>query len=267
MTKEDKNWKKPRQKQYYLVHKEKILARQKQLRDQNKEKYLEYNRKYKRKWNKKHPGYSALMMRQWREKNKEKYKIRRRAYYLRTREVFLEKCKKRFWENREELLRQSRERYARRKIEILRKQREYVNNNKDKVRAGQRNNYAKRTAEFVKIRKLRHRKIFLENPDLYRDYYQKKHGEFKMNCKTYFIRCAEAIKIGRSTDPLRRFKDFQQILPFNLELLGILDGDLELELHDAFSQHHIKGEWFSYHPEIQTFIEEKCPAKLTINSI
>lgn len=78
---------------------------------------------------------------------------------------------------------------------------------------------------------------------------------------TYFIRALSGgghIKIGRTTDLDVRLKSLQCSNPHELVLLGYLEKDVESILHRKFSEHKVRGEWFSPHPDILSYIKENC---------
>ena len=56
-------------------------------------------------------------------------------------------------------------------------------------------------------------------------------------------------KIGRTTDPSRRLNDFKVILPFETDVVAIIETEdaptLEWQLHLRFAEQRRKGEWFS----------------------
>ena len=67
----------------------------------------------------------------------------------------------------------------------------------------------------------------------------------------YFIRAASGpIKIGKSSEPFKRFEALQTASFEDLTLLGIAHDLDEAELHQRFSQHHLSREWFNPAPEI-----------------
>lgn len=75
----------------------------------------------------------------------------------------------------------------------------------------------------------------------------------------YFIRSEKthAIKIGFTAGQAdKRLKSLQTAHPYKLQLLATIPGNLEFEksLHDRFSSHRLKGEWFRPHPDILAFI-------------
>lgn len=52
-------------------------------------------------------------------------------------------------------------------------------------------------------------------------------------------------KIGKSTNPRKRLKDMQGIVGNPLELLYVIDGDIEHELHRQFAIYNHFSEWFT----------------------
>lgn len=64
----------------------------------------------------------------------------------------------------------------------------------------------------------------------------------------YAIRgAAGLVKIGKSTDPKKRFRNLRNSSPEKLELVGFveLSGDAEFEIHDRLRKDRLHGEWFS----------------------
>jgi hypothetical protein len=65
----------------------------------------------------------------------------------------------------------------------------------------------------------------------------------------YFIGNKEldVCKIGFSKRPYRRIDSIRKSIPFNLEILAIIDGDFMVEkmYHSKYFEHKIKGEWFT----------------------
>lgn len=64
--------------------------------------------------------------------------------------------------------------------------------------------------------------------------------------KTYFIRDKYTgyIKIGKSINVDKRIKNFRTINP-TIELVGVIDSDVELELHREYEHKRQTGEWFN----------------------
>jgi hypothetical protein len=76
----------------------------------------------------------------------------------------------------------------------------------------------------------------------------------------YFIRCGDFVKIGRAENPAERVKGLQTGNPYEVELLGVFDGNdsEERRLHAAFSPFHHKFEWFFLTKTIRSFVEQHC---------
>lgn len=74
---------------------------------------------------------------------------------------------------------------------------------------------------------------------------------------TYFMwgRAYHLIKIGRSWDPWRRSQEMALLHSQGIELVATVRGDYEICYHALFSEHRVKGEWFSPAPEILAEIE------------
>lgn len=81
----------------------------------------------------------------------------------------------------------------------------------------------------------------------------------------YFIRAGDngPIKIGITKEITGRVKGLQTAHYEDLQIVGVMPGDRNLEttLHNKFSQHHIRGEWFQPAEEILTFVQENCSGK------
>lgn len=86
----------------------------------------------------------------------------------------------------------------------------------------------------------------------------------------------ELYKIGVSQNVDRRFRDIENAMPFNLELLEnkqVPDAyDLEEFIHSIFSFCHLKSEWFALNKkdldDVKLFIEEwrgKCTLEMLKN--
>jgi hypothetical protein len=80
--------------------------------------------------------------------------------------------------------------------------------------------------------------------------------------RVYFILNTEKdlVKIGLSNNAKRRLHELKSHNADRLKLLKTFtseDADkLEYTLHKKFQHLHIYGEWFSYAPELKSFIEE-----------
>lgn len=59
---------------------------------------------------------------------------------------------------------------------------------------------------------------------------------------------SKCVKIGTSTDPVKRLNELQTGNPYKLKLLGVLPGSFMTEkaLHEAFSDYKLEGEWFKF---------------------
>jgi hypothetical protein len=76
--------------------------------------------------------------------------------------------------------------------------------------------------------------------------------------KTYFIHSAklEAVKIGRSIQPVERLKALKNGNPDELQILGLLDGNREHEFHERFKEYRKRGsEWFFLGPSLMDFLK------------
>lgn len=74
----------------------------------------------------------------------------------------------------------------------------------------------------------------------------------------YFIRQNDEVKIGYTeSDPKGRLSQIQVGNPFDLTMILLIDGDVkvEKELHERFTDLHIRGEWFKFEEPIKEFIE------------
>lgn len=73
----------------------------------------------------------------------------------------------------------------------------------------------------------------------------------------YFIESNDAIKIGRSGDPIRRMQQLQSSNAEKLRLIKIFyyKGCYEYYLHWIFQHIRLNGEWFEKSNEIYEFIE------------
>ena len=71
---------------------------------------------------------------------------------------------------------------------------------------------------------------------------------------------ADLIKIGESTNHVRRIGQWSQITKSALVLLGVMDGDHNTEsaIHKRFAHLRVTGEWFKEHESIRDSIAEFC---------
>lgn len=74
----------------------------------------------------------------------------------------------------------------------------------------------------------------------------------------YFILHGGFVKIGKAIRPQKRMRGFQTGAPEKLKILAIIPkmGEIERLCHKKFKHLHVRGEWFKYTDEIDTFIEE-----------
>lgn len=75
--------------------------------------------------------------------------------------------------------------------------------------------------------------------------------------RVYFVLAGDFIKIGFSTNPLKRLAAMQTGSPYELIMLADIPGskDDEQEIHRMFPDIHVRGEWFRDDPRIRAFIE------------
>ena len=72
----------------------------------------------------------------------------------------------------------------------------------------------------------------------------------------YFILDGRKVKIGHSVEPQSVIKSLRRGNHRNLILLGVMPGGQprEARLHQKFDKDRRNGEWFSFSPEIQTYV-------------
>ena len=77
----------------------------------------------------------------------------------------------------------------------------------------------------------------------------------------YFMRCADRVKIGYSTDPRKRRSQLATGLPDRIVVAKAMPGGPELEraMHDRFAEFHLNGEWFRCAGSLADFIN--APSK------
>jgi hypothetical protein len=83
----------------------------------------------------------------------------------------------------------------------------------------------------------------------------------------YFIRInagGRPIKIGKSVDVRTRYDQLNTFMPFDTELLGVMEGGAkeEKKLHRLFKKHHMKREWFSSSDEILEFVHNNASSEI-----
>lgn len=62
----------------------------------------------------------------------------------------------------------------------------------------------------------------------------------------YFLKCNSYVKIGFTTNIKKRVSALDTAIPYNIQLLFWVDGNIEFEktVHDIFSEWNHKKEWF-----------------------
>ncbi len=78
---------------------------------------------------------------------------------------------------------------------------------------------------------------------------------------TYFLRAGDHVKVGKTTDGLkRRVSALQTGNPEEIEIVGWVLGDVERAFHAHFDKFHARGEWFYAVPSIMRFVEDLIEA-------
>ncbi len=80
----------------------------------------------------------------------------------------------------------------------------------------------------------------------------------KGKSKVYFAQARTGeIKIGVSVQVHKRVQDISQNHPYELTLVGYMDGNsrLERQCHVALDKHRLRGEWFKNNNEVRETIE------------
>ena len=84
---------------------------------------------------------------------------------------------------------------------------------------------------------------------------------------TYFIQAKSGgdIKIGYTSksDPIQRLRGIQTGNPKKLQIVGILRGNREAQLHAKFGDIRLEGEWFKPEQALVDFIEKNCSKELS----
>lgn len=66
-------------------------------------------------------------------------------------------------------------------------------------------------------------------------------------------------KIGRSNEPVERFRKFDVMLPYDMKVIALIETKdmhkLEKELHKRFAEWRVRGEWFALNPQQVLFIK------------
>jgi excisionase family DNA binding protein len=81
--------------------------------------------------------------------------------------------------------------------------------------------------------------------------------------KTYFIASSTAIKIGVSQNPFKRMARLQTSHDEKLEVLGVLNGNREAEIHGLFPSLRLQGEWFRIAPPLVKWIQDNVAPDLS----
>lgn len=68
------------------------------------------------------------------------------------------------------------------------------------------------------------------------------------------------VKIGRTDKLCRRISHLQVSCPYDIELLALIDGDVEGDLHSRFASSRLRGEWYSRTSELDDFITSLDPS-------
>jgi hypothetical protein len=83
-------------------------------------------------------------------------------------------------------------------------------------------------------------------------------GAGPVKTKTYFARGEPGfVKIGKSGQPRKRLSQLQTANPRTLEIVLLLDGDREKELHSRFNKDKIHGDWFVESDELVVFMADQ----------
>ncbi len=89
--------------------------------------------------------------------------------------------------------------------------------------------------------------------------YRERMGD-KRGWVVYFIATEDGslVKIGVTTDLMKRFYVIQQGMPIDVKLVGYLDGGVEVEkaYHRRFAEYRRKGEWFKVEGDLKMFLEQ-----------
>lgn len=73
---------------------------------------------------------------------------------------------------------------------------------------------------------------------------------------TYFISDGTYVKIGYTTDLELRLCQLQVGNARLLTVIRTIQGNVENELHEYFSEYHVRGEWFELRGELCTMVTE-----------
>jgi len=77
-----------------------------------------------------------------------------------------------------------------------------------------------------------------------------------MKGKVYFVACADRIKIGYSTDIMKRMRSFATASALKFDFICDVPGTKAFEkaIHQKMNAHRIHGEWFADCPELRDLI-------------
>jgi hypothetical protein len=81
-----------------------------------------------------------------------------------------------------------------------------------------------------------------------------------VNCHLYFVQVAKKrgpVKIGRGKDPAYRLTYLQIACPYELRLLGTLQGcgHWERRFHIHLASDRLRGEWFKWVPRVEALVQ------------
>lgn len=79
----------------------------------------------------------------------------------------------------------------------------------------------------------------------------------------YVVRtCPGFVKVGKSIDIAKRFRELQQCTPYPVQFLGLLSGnpDDERHFHGLFQPWRVRGEWFRFEGAVEEVIRKQAEA-------
>lgn len=96
----------------------------------------------------------------------------------------------------------------------------------------------------------------------------KKREKFPVG-KVYFVRSGKLIKIGFTTDLEGRVSRLQTGSPYDLQLLGTIEGTQrdEQALHRRFANLNVRGEWFRSHASLMGYIRQATAAPEPVEAL
>lgn len=79
---------------------------------------------------------------------------------------------------------------------------------------------------------------------------------------TYFIQASDGgpVKIGYSADPEGRLNKLSTASPYELRIIGVIDGNVEQILHQKFKADHIRLEWYASSCNLKEYIKNNAKA-------